>query len=53
MAINESAILKSELRWAMVVAGIVTVILGAILFAIYYANWTYGWISPDDLDLYN
>ena len=28
-------------------------LLGAILFAIYYANWTYGWISPEDLDLYN
>ena len=33
MAINESAILKSELRWAVVVAGIVAIILGAILFA--------------------
>ena len=33
MAINESAILKSELRWAMVVAAIVAVILGAILYA--------------------
>ena len=33
MAINESAILKSELRWAMVVGGIVAVILAAILFA--------------------
>ena len=29
------------------------VILAAILFAIYYANWTFGWITPDDLDLYN
>jgi predicted secreted protein len=28
-------------------------ILGAILFAIYYANWTFGWITPDDLDFYN
>lgn len=27
-------------------------ILGAILFALYYANWTYGWITPDDLDFY-
>jgi predicted secreted protein len=27
-------------------------LLGAILFAIYYANWTYGWVTPDDLDLY-
>ena len=28
-------------------------VLAAILFAIYYANWTYGWITPDDLDFYN
>lgn len=28
-------------------------IFGAILFALYYANWTYGWITPDDLDLYH
>ena len=27
-------------------------ILGAVLFALYYLNWTYGWITPDDLDLY-
>jgi predicted secreted protein len=27
-------------------------IVGAILFALYYANWTYGWITPDDLDFY-
>jgi cytochrome c oxidase subunit II len=33
MAINESAILKSELRWAVVVGGIVAIILGAVLFA--------------------
>lgn len=33
MAINESAILKSELRWSAIVAGIVAVILGAILWA--------------------
>lgn len=33
MAISEETILKSELRWAMVVGGIVTVILGAILYA--------------------
>ena len=28
-------------------------ILGAVFFAIYYANWTYGWITPNDLDFYN
>jgi predicted secreted protein len=27
-------------------------VLGAVLFAIYYANWSYGWVTPDDLDLY-
>jgi predicted secreted protein len=29
------------------------VILAAILFAVYYANWTFGWVTPDDLDFYN
>jgi predicted secreted protein len=29
------------------------VILAAILFVLYYANWTYGWITPDDLDFYH
>ena len=28
-------------------------LLAAVLFAIYYANWTYGWITADDLDFYN
>ena len=28
-------------------------LLGALLFAIYYANWTYGWITPEALDFYN
>ena len=28
-------------------------IVAAIFFAIYYANWTFGWITPDDLDFYN
>jgi predicted secreted protein len=27
-------------------------VLGAVLFALYYANWTYGWITPNDLDFY-
>ena len=27
--------------------------LGAVLFALYYANWTYGWIGIEDLDFYN
>jgi predicted secreted protein len=28
-------------------------VLAALLFAIYYANWTFGWITPDDLDFYD
>jgi predicted secreted protein len=28
-------------------------IVAAVLFAIYYANWTFGWITPDDLDFYH
>lgn len=28
-------------------------VLAAILFAVYYANWTYGWITPGDLDFYH
>jgi predicted secreted protein len=28
-------------------------VLAAVLFALYYANWTYGWITPDELDFYD
>ena len=28
-------------------------VLAAVLFGIYYANWTYGWVTPDDLDFYH
>ena len=28
-------------------------LVGAVLFAIYYANWTFGWITPDALDFYH
>lgn len=28
-------------------------ILGAILFGLYYANWTFGWVTPADLDFYS
>jgi predicted secreted protein len=28
-------------------------LLGAILFGIYYANWTYGWVTPANLDFYH
>lgn len=45
----DSAPHKFELKRHLVRAAIV----GAILFALYYANWTYGWITPDDLDFYH
>ena len=28
-------------------------LVGALLFALYYANWAYGWITPADLDFYH
>jgi len=28
-------------------------LLAAVLFGLYYANWTYGWITVEDLDFYN
>jgi predicted secreted protein len=28
-------------------------ILAAVLFAIYYANWSFGWITTNSLDLYD
>ena len=28
-------------------------LLALVLFALYYANWSYGWITADDLDFYN
>ena len=28
-------------------------IAATVLFALYYANWHFGWISADDLDFYN
>lgn len=28
-------------------------ILAALLFGIYYANWSFGWLTPADLDFYN
>ena len=28
-------------------------VLAAVLLALYYANWIYGWIKPDDLDFYH
>ena len=28
-------------------------LLAAALFALYYLNWTFGWVTPDDLDFYH
>jgi predicted secreted protein len=28
-------------------------LLAAILFGLYYLNWSYGWITPEDLDFYH
>jgi predicted secreted protein len=28
-------------------------LMGLMLFALYYANWHYGWVGPEDLDLYH
>jgi len=28
-------------------------IVGAFLFALYYLNWSHGWVTPDDLDFYH
>ncbi len=28
-------------------------LLAVVLFAIYYANWTFGWVTPDALDFYH
>ena len=27
--------------------------LAVVLFAIYYANWTFGWVTAADLDFYH
>ena len=28
-------------------------LVAAILFAMFYANWSFGWVSADDLDIYH
>jgi predicted secreted protein len=28
-------------------------LLGAAMFALYYANWQYGWVTLADLDYFN
>jgi predicted secreted protein len=45
----DSAPHRFDLRRHLLKAALV----GAILFALYYVNWLYGWITPDDLDFYH
>jgi predicted secreted protein len=45
----ESAPHRFDLKRHLIKAAI----LAAALFAVYYANWFYGWITPDDLDFYH
>jgi predicted secreted protein len=44
----ESAPHRFDLKRHLIKAAL----LGAALFALYYANWAYGWITPNDLDFY-
>ena len=36
--------LKRHLRKSAIVA--------VVLFVLFYLNWSYGWVTPDDLDIY-
>jgi predicted secreted protein len=45
----DSAPHKFDLKRHLVKAAL----LATVLFALYYANWTYGWIRPEDLDFFN
>jgi predicted secreted protein len=44
----DSAPHKFDLKRHLLKAAVV----GAFAFAIYYANWSFGWITPADLDFY-
>jgi len=39
---------QADVWWVFLLEGI-----AALLFGLYYLNWTYGWVTPDDLDLYH
>lgn len=45
----ESAPHQFDLKRHLIKAAIIS----AILFALYYVNWSFGWITPADLDFYN
>ena len=40
---------RFDLKWHLLKAAL----LAAALFALYYANWQFGWITARDLDFYN
>jgi predicted secreted protein len=42
----ESAPHRFDLKRHLVKAAL----LGVVLFAIYYANWVFGWVTAEDLD---
>ncbi len=44
----ESAPHRSRVKRHLVKAAV----LAAVLFVLYYVNWSYGWVTPDDLDFY-
>jgi predicted secreted protein len=44
----ESAPHRFDLKRHLVKAAL----LGAVLFAIYYANWVNGWVTAEDLDFF-
>ena len=45
----DSAPHRFDLKHHLIKAAVV----GAILTALYIANWSYGWITPDELDFYH
>jgi predicted secreted protein len=44
----ESAPHRFDLKRHLIKAAL----LGALLFAVYYANWVYGWVTTEDLDFF-
>jgi len=45
----ESAPYRFDVKGHFIKAAVVA----ALLFALYYANWSFGWITADDLDFYH